>query len=108
MPSAATRDEASVNQAISMRDEPTAGSTPGLPTRAMTGPRARGHATFFVALAVAAALAGCQTPCKQLEQRLCERSSDDGACERWKERIGRVSSGTCEIGLRTLDREALH
>lgn len=63
------------------------------------------RALLLGGLAVAAA--GCQTPCKQLEQRLCERSTDDAACERWKERIGRVSSGTCEIGLRTLDREAL-
>lgn len=63
--------------------------------------------SLLYAIVMGAAAAGCQSPCKQLEERLCDRSTDDSACERWKERISRVSAGTCEIGLRTLDREAL-
>lgn len=50
----------------------------------------------------------CQRPCKTLADRLCEAAgSDDQACERWKERVGRVSTSTCEAGLRALDRQRL-
>ncbi len=59
------------------------------------------------ALALAAALVGCNRPCDQLAQRLCERASTDEACEAWKERIGRVQPASCEAGLRALDQEAL-
>lgn len=53
-----------------------------------------------------AALAGCDRPCKRLADQLCSRNAnDDAACERWKERIARVSPETCETGLRLLDRE---
>jgi len=61
----------------------------------------------LAALAVVAGLlaGGCDRPCQKLVDRLCaEGKSNDGACERWKERAGRVSTQTCQAALRVLDQ----
>lgn len=49
---------------------------------------------------------GCQTPCDQLADRLCQLAKDDTEqCERWQDRAKRVKTETCEAGLRELDRD---
>jgi hypothetical protein len=53
-------------------------------------------------------LTGCDRPCDQLADRLCQRAgADDAACAKWQDRVSRVSTKTCEVGLRALDRDRL-
>jgi hypothetical protein len=53
-------------------------------------------------------LTGCDRPCDQLADRLCQRAgADDAACAKWQDRVSRVSTNTCEVGLRALDRDRL-
>lgn len=64
---------------------------------------------FLAALMfLAAALGGCDRPCKTLADRLCEQAQDEAACDRWRDRVQRVSKETCTAGLKALDRERLH
>ena len=57
-------------------------------------------------VALAAATSACTTPCKELSKRLCAmQPDDDEQCEKWKARVGRVTTETCEAGLRKLDRD---
>ncbi len=52
-------------------------------------------------------LAGCDRPCKNLADRLCEQAGDEAACDRWRTRVQRVTPETCTAGLKALDRERL-
>ena len=52
-------------------------------------------------------LAACDRPCKTLATRLCEKSANEQACAEWQARVDRVSSETCQAGLKALDRERL-
>jgi hypothetical protein len=70
----------------------------------------RAIATWILAGTCAmTALASCDRPCQRLADRLCEEAgSDDAACQRWRDRIERVSAETCEVSLRALEREKVH
>jgi hypothetical protein len=56
---------------------------------------------------VPAVLTGCDRPCKTLADRLCEQAKDEAACDRWRDRVQRVSTDTCKAGIKALDRERL-
>lgn len=53
-------------------------------------------------------LAGCESPCQRLSERLCASRGVKGEqCTAWEERTQRVTPETCEAALRMLDRERI-
>ena len=54
------------------------------------------------------AIAGCQSPCEQLTDRICARRGvDNDQCMRWEQRTKHSSAETCSHALKMLDREKI-
>ena len=63
----------------------------------------KGWVPFLVACTVCLALYGCDSPCEQLLEKVCEEWEDPQKCAEWREIAAQAGEDSCRESLKKLE-----